>query len=161
MRPRLQSGAGARPLSFTVRAHMERPRGFGILAKVLALFGVSALGPLVLVPWRLPLVIAPQFLSLGEMATRWTLFAATLLYCSTAFVCAYALWRVRSFVLHAYYAFVVSLVLYLAVFLFLIRIPKSLGIGVLFFGLLGAFLYFGWRTVQRFVDLVPMRSNNR
>ena len=45
-------------------------------------------------------------------------------------VCAFALWRMRPFALLAYYAFVASLALYFSVFLFLIRVPKPLGIGV-------------------------------
>jgi phosphatidylserine synthase len=97
-------------------------------------------------------MIAPQFLPLGEVVTRWTLFAATLLYCGTSFLSAYALWRVRPFALHAYYAWFVSVAIYLLVFIFLIRVPKPLGIGIAFFGLLAAFLYFGWRTVRPVFD---------
>jgi hypothetical protein len=140
---------------------MERPRGFGVFAKILALLGISALGPLALVSWGHPLVIAPQFLPFGEAVTRWTLFGASLIYCATSFVGAYALWRVRPFARYAFYAWVASLMLYLAVFMFLIRVPKPLGIGILFFALLGAFLYFGWRVVQAELDLPAMRSNNR
>jgi hypothetical protein len=131
---------------------MERPRGFGLLAKVLMFLGVSAAGGLVFTGWGAPLMIAPQFLPLGEVATRWVLFSANLLYCSTSFVCAYALWRVRPFALYAYYAWFVSLALYLSLWLFLIRIPKPLGVGVLFFGLLAAFLYFSWRIVRPVFD---------
>jgi hypothetical protein len=140
---------------------MERPRGFGAFAKILAFLGISALGSLVLVPWSRTLPIAPQFLPLGELMTRRTLFATTLIYCATSFVGAYALWWVRPFARYAFYAWAASLVLYIVVFLFLIRIPKPLGIGILFLALLGAFLYFGWRTVQANVDLVAVRSNNR
>jgi len=149
VRSRRLFGASARPLNFTVRAHMERPSGVGALAKILALLGVVALLSITFVPWRLPLVIAPEFLPLGEMATRWALFGSLTLYCLTSLVCAFALWRLRPFALCAYYAFAGSLMLYFVVFLFLIRVPKPLGIGVLFFALVGAGLYCGWRIAQK------------
>jgi len=128
---------------------MKRPRGVGSLAKILALLGATALFGIALVPWRLPLVIAPEFLPLGEVTTRWVLFGTLVLYCLTSFACVFALWRMRPFALLAYYAFVASLVLYFSVFLLLIRFPKRLEIGVLFFGLVGAGVYCGWRIAQR------------
>jgi hypothetical protein len=127
---------------------MKRPRGVGCLAAVMTYFGVMAMVGTLVVPWR-PLPVAPQFLPVGELATRWVLLVTLVLYCVTALVCASALRHMRSHALSAYYAFVVALALYCSVFLFLIRVPKPLGIGILFFALLGAAVYWGWRVAKR------------
>jgi hypothetical protein len=127
---------------------MERPREVSTLAKALALLSVAALfGVAVVAHAHLP--IAPQFLPLGDVTTRWVLVVTIALYGSSTFITAYALWRMRPFAKWAYYAFVVSLALYCAVFIFLIRVPKQWGVGVAFAAFLVAGLYWGWRIVQR------------
>ena len=127
---------------------MERPREVSTLAKALALLSAAALfGVAVVAHAHLP--IAPQFLPLGEATTRWVLVGGIFLYGLSAFITAYALWRGRPFASWAYYAFVVSLALYCAVFIFLIRVPKQWGVGIAFAAFLVAGLYWGWRIVQR------------
>ena len=97
----------------------------------------------------MPLLSDSYVLPLGEVVTRWARFAAVLLYCSASFLCAYALWRVRPYALHAYYAFIASLGLCFMVWLFLVHAGAWQWSDVLFFGLQGFGAYFGWRVIQR------------
>jgi len=48
----------------------------------------------------------------------------------------------------AYGCFVASIALYMALFLYIVRVPTPIGIAVAFFGLLGAGLYWGWYVVS-------------
>jgi hypothetical protein len=48
----------------------------------------------------------------------------------------------------AYGCFVASIVLYMGLFLYIVRIPTPVGLGLAFFGLLGAGLYWGWQVVR-------------
>ena len=127
---------------------MKRPPGVTGLAAVLTFLGIFAMLGIAIIPWR-PLGIAPQLLPLGEVATRWLLVGTVALYGTTALACAFALRRMRSYALGAYYAFVGSVALYCSVWLFLIRVEKPLGIGIIFFGLLCAGFYWGWRIAKR------------
>jgi hypothetical protein len=145
--PRRPGHVIARPLNFTVRAHMKRPREVTALARILTFLGVCAFLGMAVLPWR-PLPIAPQLLPLGEPATRWLLIGTATLYSVTSLGCAFAMRRMRSYASVAYLAFVVSIALYFSVWLFLIRVAKPLGIGIVFFALLGAGLYWGWSIVK-------------
>jgi hypothetical protein len=127
---------------------MRRPRGVTGLSGFLTFLGILALLGLAVIPWR-PLGIAPQLLPLGEVTTRWLLVGTLVLYCATSLACASALRRLRPNALLFYYAFVISVALYCSVFLFLIRVDKPLGIGIIFFALLGAAVYWGWRIARR------------
>ena len=130
---------------------MKRPPGVSGLAAFLTFLGISAMFGIVVLPWR-PLGIAPQLLPVGEVATRFALVGTLVLYCATSLACAVALRRMRPYALRTYYAFVASVALYCSVWLFLIRVDKPIGIGVMFFGLLGAGIYWGWRIAKRASD---------
>ena len=127
---------------------MQRPRSVRTLALILTLVGISALGGTVVAPWGQPLRVAPQLLYGDPQVAGWLIFSAATLYSAAALVCAYALWRMVSWAPAAYGYFVASIVLYMALFLFIVRIPAPLSLGLLFFGLFGAALYWGWRVVR-------------
>lgn len=127
---------------------MKHPPGVTGLAGFLTFLGILAMFGIAVLPWR-PLGIAPQLLPFGEVATRCALVGTLVLYCATSLACAFALRRMRPYALRAYYAFVGSLALYCSVWLFLIRVDKPIGIGIIFFGLLGAGVYWGWRIAKR------------
>jgi hypothetical protein len=147
--PRLQSGASTRPLNFTVRASVERPRGVSTLSLVLALIGVSAFGGLIMAPWGQPFRVAPQLLRADPHVTSWLILLAGALYCGATLIAAFALRRMRPWAPTAYICFVCSIALYLAIFMWLVPIFGPAWLGVIFFGLLGASLYWGWRIVRR------------
>ena len=149
MHPRLPSVASVRPLNFTVRASVERPRGVSTLSLVLALIGVSAFGGLILAPWAQPLRVAPQLLRADPYVTSWLIFLSGALYCGTTLIAAFALRRMSPWAPTAYICFVCSIGLYLAIFMWLVPIFAPAWLGVIFFGLLGAGLYWGWRIVRR------------
>lgn len=137
-----------RPLKLTVRVPVQRPRSIRTLALILTLIGISALGGILLAPWGQPLPVAPQFLLGDPHVASWLIFSAGTIYSAATLVCAYALWRMVSWAPAAYGCFVASIVLYMALFLFLVRIPTPIGLGLAFFGLFGAALYWGWRVVR-------------
>ncbi len=128
---------------------MERPRAVTNLALILGLIGISALGGVIGAPFGQPLNVAPQLLRLDPGLTSWLIFASAAIYCGATLIAAVALWRMRPWARIAYLWFVACIIGYMAVFCFLIRIPSPLGIGVIFFGLLGGALYLGWRVVGR------------
>jgi hypothetical protein len=128
---------------------VQRPQSIRTLALILVLFGISALGGLLLMPWGLPLPVAPQLLHADPVVAGWIIFSGATVYCLASFICAHALWRMAPWAPAAYACFVASIALYMALFLYIVRVPSPLGIGVAFFGLLGAGLYFGWRIVGK------------
>jgi hypothetical protein len=149
VRPRLQSGIITRPLSFTVRAHMQRPRAVARLSLILMLIGLSALGGIAGIPWGQPGPVAPQLLRLDPIVTSWVLLVVGTVYCAATLLCAFALWRMRPWARVAYSWFIGSITIYLVTFLYLIRVPTPLWLGVAFFALLAVGLYCGWRIVNR------------
>jgi hypothetical protein len=113
------------------------------------LIGLSALAGIAGIPWGQPVPVAPQLLRLDPILTSWMLLVAGAVYCTATLVCAFALWRMRPWARVAYCWFIVSIAIYMVVFLYLIRVPTPLGLGIIFFALLAAGLYFGWRIVHR------------
>jgi len=128
---------------------VERPRGVSTLSLVLALIGASAFGGLILAPWGQPLPVAPQLLRADPHVASWLIFLAGALYCGATLVAAFALRRMRPWAPTAYICFVCSIGLYLALFMWLVPIFGPAWLGVIFFGLLGAGLYWGWTIVRR------------
>lgn len=128
---------------------MQRPRSIRTLALILTLIGVSAVGGISLTPWGRPLPVAPELLHADPLVASWLISSAATIYCIVTLTCAYALWRMTYWAPAAYGCFVASIVLYMGIFLFIVRIPGPIGIGIAFFGLLGAGLYWGWRVVRR------------
>ena len=130
------------------RMHMQRPRSIYRMSLVLTLIGVSALGGIVGTPWGQPLPVAPQLLRADPRTASWLIFMAAVIYCVATLICAFALWRMRPWTPTAYRWFVASILFYMLLFLYLVRIPAPIGLAVTFFGLLGAALYWGWRIVR-------------
>ena len=128
---------------------MERPRAVTNLALILGLIGISALGGVIGIPFGQPLNVAPQLLRLDPGPTSWLIFACAAIYCGTTLVAAFSLWRMRSWARTAYLCFVASIVGYMVIFIFLIRIPTPFALEILFFGVLFAALYLGWRVINR------------
>jgi hypothetical protein len=137
-----------RPLKLIVRVPVQRPRSIRTLALVLTLIGISALGGVLFIPWGQPFPVAPELLHADPLVASWLIFSAATIYCLAALTCAYALWRMTSWAPAAYGCFVASIVLYIALFLYIVRVPSPIGIGLTFFGLLGAGLYWGWHVVR-------------
>ena len=127
---------------------VQRPRSTRTLALILTLVGIAALAGVLAAPWGLPLNVAPQLLRGDPHVASWVIFSAATIYSAAALVCAYALWRMVSWAPTVYVCFVASVVLYMALFLFIVRIPVPIGLGVVCFGLLSAALYWGWRVVK-------------
>lgn len=127
---------------------MERPRDVSTLSAVLTLLGVSALGGLTLAPWGQPLRVAHQLLRADPRVAGWVILVAATIYCAAALTAAIALRRMRPWAVTAYICFVCSIGLYCVVFLWLVRIPVSPFVGVGFFAVLVAVLYWGWTIVK-------------
>jgi hypothetical protein len=140
--------SGGRPLKLFVRVPVQRPRSIRTLALVLTLIGISALGGVLLAPWGQPLPVAPQLLHADPRVAGWLILSAATIYCLATLICAYALWRMASWAPAAYGYFVVSIVLYMTLFSYIVRVPTPVGLGLAFFALLGAGLYWGWRVVK-------------
>jgi hypothetical protein len=128
---------------------MQRPRTVSRLALILTLIGTSALAGIVGVHWSRPLPVAPQLLRIDPTATSHVLFGASVVYCAATLLCAFALWRMRPWAPAAYAWFVASITAYMVIFLYLVRVPTPVVLGLAFFGLLGAGLYLGWRIVRK------------
>ena len=126
---------------------MQRPQSIRTLALVLGLIGISALGGVLFIPWGQPLPVAPELLHADPLMASWLIFSAATIYCLVTLTCAYALWRMASWAPTAYACFVASIALYMGLFLYIVQVPTPLGLGVAFFGLLAAGLYWGWRVV--------------
>lgn len=148
MRSRRLLKGGSRPLKFIVRMPVQRPRSIRTLALILTLIGVSAAGGILLAPWGRPLPVAPELLHADPLIASWLITSTATIYCLATLTCAYALWRMASWAPAAYGCFVASIVLYMGLLLYIVRIPSPIGIGIAFFGLLGAGLYWGWRVVR-------------
>ena len=161
VRPRLQVGAPGRPLNFTVRAHMQRPRAVSALAVVLGLLGASALAGLIATPWNDPLVIAPQLLRIDPILAVRVLHILDTVYVSATLVCAYALWTMRAWAPAAYACFVASIVAYMGALLYAVAIPTPAALLLTFVGVAASMLYLGWRVVHGAFGVRAMRSNNR
>ena len=134
----------------SVRAHV--PRAVSRLSLILILVGISALGGVALAPWGQPLQIAPQLLRTDPKVAGWLIFSAAVIYSGATLVCAYALRRMRPWAPVAYTWFVASIVGYMLLFNFIVRVPSPLLLAVAFYGLLGAALYWGWRIVRTAFD---------
>ena len=128
---------------------MERPRGVSTLSLVLALIGMSAFGGLTFAPWGQPLPVAPQLLRADPHVASWLILLAGAFYSGATLVAAFALRRMRPWAPTAYILFVCSIGLYLALFMWLVRIFGPAWLGVIFFGLLAAGLYWGWTIVRK------------
>jgi hypothetical protein len=128
---------------------MSRPRAITQLALIQGLLGISAAGGVLWLPFGQPLPVAPQLLRADPKMASWLISIFALAYLGTTLIAAAALWRMRPWARVAYLWFVASIVGYMALFCFLIRIPSPLGIEVIFFGFLGGALYLGWRVVGR------------
>jgi len=128
---------------------MQRPRALSTLALMLVMLALSALQTIVRFPRVPPLQLAPQLLHLDSGATRRMLVAATVICCITTLACAYGLWRMRNWTPLAYLAATGSILVYLSVFLLIIRssVPLALIAGCALLLLAG--LYWGWRIVRR------------
>jgi hypothetical protein len=142
------AGASVRPLNFTVRVPVQRPQSVRTLVLVLTLIGVTAFLGILLAPWGRPLPIAPQLLHADPQAAALLIFSAGALYALTTLVCAFALWRMASWGRTSYACFVGSLLLFVALFLYIVRIPAPLGLVLAFFALLFVGLYWGWCVVR-------------
>jgi hypothetical protein len=124
------------------------PRAVSRLSLILILVGISALGGVALAPWGQPLRIAPQLLRTDPTAAGWLIFSAAVFYCGSTLVCAFALRRMRPWAPAAYTWFIVSVVGYMLLFNFIVRVPTPLLLALAFYGLLAAALYWGWRVVR-------------
>lgn len=134
---------------------MDRPRAVARLSKILIVLGLSALGGVIGLPWGTPIRVAPQLLVLDPITTTWVIHLLAITYCGATLACAFSLWRMLFWARAAYICFVASVVIYLTSLLCLVRVPSPISIAVLFFGLLGAGLFWGWRVVA---SHLPTRS---
>jgi hypothetical protein len=128
---------------------MQRPQPVLRLSQVLCLIGLSALGGLAIAPWGRPLPVAPQLLAADPIIAGWSILIAAACYCAATLAAAFALWRMASWVRWAYAAFVVTLLTYVAVFLYLVRIRTPPALSLIFFVFLSGGVYWGWRIVDR------------
>jgi hypothetical protein len=140
---------------------MERPRSIRTLALVLGIVGASALAGVLFAPLARPLPVAPQLLSTDPNTAALLIFSSSALYAVAALVCASALWRMASWGPASYDCFVASIFLQMGVFLYVVRIPMPIGIGLAFFALLGAGLYWGWYIVRTAYARVPQALSHR
>jgi hypothetical protein len=128
---------------------MARPRAISNLALILTLIGISGLGGIASAPWGRPIPVAPQLLGADPVTTAWLILSTGALYVAATVICAFSLWRMLPWAPTAYRCFVASIALFMFVWLYLIRIPMPIALGIAFFALLGSGLYWGWRIVRR------------
>ena len=128
---------------------MERPRSVSTLALILTLLGLSSLGALAALPWNQPFPVAPQLLRTDPAIASRVMLSAGAIYAVAAVISAFALWRMRLWAPLAYLAFTASILVYVSLFLYLVRAPGWIALGAGLVGVLVAGLYWGWRIVHR------------
>jgi len=128
---------------------MQRPRSVSTLALVLALLSLSSLGVLAAPPWDRPLPLSPELLRTDPQTASRLISGAATINAVAAMLCALSLWKMRLWAPLAYLAFAASMLVYVAVFAYLLRAPGPLAVAVAAAGLLVAGLYWGWRLVRR------------
>jgi hypothetical protein len=79
----------------------------------------------------------------------WAIFLVGGCYCVTTLTASFALWTMRRWARRAYVLFILSITIYMATFLYIVRVPAPFALGAVFFALLAAGLYWGWRIVQK------------
>jgi hypothetical protein len=132
---------------------MQRPSSVLRLAQVLLLLGLSALGGLALAPWGQPLPVAVRLMATDPTVASWTIFLVGGCYCVAALTASFALWTMRRWARRAYALFILSIAIYLGTFLYIVRVPAPIGLGLALFALLTAGLYWGWRVVKKGVPV--------
>jgi hypothetical protein len=148
-----------RPLSSSVRVHMDRPGSVSRLALALCLSGISALGGIAEFPIGDPIAVAPEILCTDLATTGRIIVGAAGIYCVASFAAAFALWRNYTWAPVAYLGFSGSIVLYFSLFVYLIRLPTSIPLRIAFPCLLLGALYWGWRIVNRHFTRSTQSSN--
>ena len=93
--------------------------------------------------------VAPKLLAADPVVAGWLILVAAVCYCAATLTAAFALWGMKSWARRAYAVFVFAVAAYIAIFLYLVRVPTPIAIAVVFFALLIGALYWGWRIVDR------------
>ena len=128
---------------------MNRPVSVQILGYILLLMGISAIGGVIPFVTSNELLIAPEFLTHSSKTTIWMISFCAVIYSIATLFASYAVLRMKKWAPKAYLAFVLSICIYIVNFLYLIRIPTPIFLGVIFFLVAGGVIYWGWLVIVR------------
>lgn len=125
---------------------INRPSSLSLIGGILALIGISGIGGLVNMP-NFGDVVAPQLLRASPSTVTLAVRITLIVYVCATCIAAFAVLKMRSWASKAFVCFSASVMVFLAVFSFLIRMPGTTVTAPIFMVVVGLVLYFGWRKV--------------
>jgi hypothetical protein len=128
---------------------MNRPRSVGILGGLLGYFAIVGVIGVAFFLREDAIPIAPSLLLLDNLTTTRVLQVLGVLYVGALLTAAFAIFQQRSWAVPAYLLFLCTVALYHIGFLTLIRIPAPLWLWLVYLGVVGGLLFWGWRVVER------------
>jgi hypothetical protein len=129
-----------------VTSKVVRPSSLTLIGGILALIGISGIGGLVNMP-NFGDIVAPQLLRASPRTVTLAVRITLTVYVGATCIAAFAVLKVRRWASKAYVCFAASLMVFLGVFSFLIRMPGTAVTMPIFMLVIGVVLYFGWRKV--------------
>jgi hypothetical protein len=129
-----------------VTSKVIRPGSLTLIGGILALIGISGIGGLVNMP-NFGDVVAPQLLRASPSTVSVAVRITLIVYVGATCIAAFAVLKMRPWASKAYVCFAASLMVFLGVFSYLIRMPGTTVTMPIFLLVIGVVLYFGWRKV--------------
>jgi hypothetical protein len=129
-----------------VTSQVIRPSSLTQIGGILALLGLSGIGGLVNMP-KFGDVVAPQLLRANPSTVTLAVRITLIVYVGATCIAAFAVLKMRPWASKAYVFFAASLMIFLGVFSFLIRMPGTVVSVPILMLIIGVVLYFGWRKV--------------
>jgi hypothetical protein len=123
-----------------------RPSSLTLIGAILALIGISGIGGLVSMP-NFGDVVASQLLRASPSTVTLAVRITLIVYVGATCIAAFAVLKMRPWASKAYVCFAASLMAFLGVFSFLIRMPGTTVTVPIFMLVISVVLYFGWRKV--------------
>jgi hypothetical protein len=128
---------------------MKRPRSVGVLGGLLAYFGFFGVIGVAFFLREDAIPVAPSLLLLDNLTTTRVLQVLAVLYVGALLTAAFAILQQRFWAVRAYLVFLCTVALYHIGFLSLIRVPAPLWLWLVYLGVVGGLLFWGWRVVER------------